>query len=168
MTKQRKEIGLAGFYYDKETGDVIADFGARPPKRCTLKNFTMLFHEASEKLARNEKLTGETLRVFLFAISYIDYEHRISLTQAEIARELGLKQPNVNRAFRLLAQEGIFQEVDKFGTNKIYRLAPEYGNKGKARNYQEKLQQPSKDKNDRLPQREGKKPSSSKTKGQVA
>ena len=168
MTRRKKDIGLAGFYYDKETGDVVGGFGARPPKRCTLKNFTMIFHEASEKLARNEKLGTQALRVFLFAISYIDYDHRISLTQAEIAKELGIKQQNVSRAFRLLAQEGIFQEVDKFGTNKIYRLAPEYGNKGRARNYQEKLQEPLSDKNNRLPQRRGKASSSSKSKGQVA
>jgi DNA-binding transcriptional ArsR family regulator len=168
MTKHNREIGLAGFYYDKETGDVVGDFGARPPRRTKLKNFTMLFHEASEKLARNETLGTEAFRVFLFAISYIDFDHRINLTQADIARELGLKQPNVNRAFKLLVEEGILEEVDKIGTAKIYRLAPEYGNKGRARNYQEKLQKSSKSRNERLPQKESKLPSSSKSKGQVA
>lgn len=168
MTKHSREIGLAGFYYDKETGDVVGDFGVRPPRRTRLKNFTMLFHEASEKLARNKNLGEQALKVFLFAISHIDYQHRISLTQGEIAKELGIKQQNVSRAFKLLVQEGILEEIDKIGTVKIYRLAPEYGNKGKARNYQEKLQKTLKDENDRIPQREGKKPSSSKSKGEAA
>lgn len=153
MTRQKKDIGLAGYYFDKETGEVVGEIGCKAPRQIKLKDFTMLFHEASEKLAKNEKLGLVALRVFLFAISRIDYEHRLKLTQADIARELGLKQQNINRAFKLLVSERILEEVDKFGTAKIYRLSPEYGNKGRARNYQDKLNKSPKSKNEQSSQK---------------
>ena len=151
MTKE-ESIGVSGFLYNKETGDKVADFGARPPKHMAkLKDFTMLFHDASEKLARNKNLTG---RVLLFAISHVDYQHRITMTQAEIARQLDMKQPVVNRCFKQLVQEQIVEEVDRYGMCKIYRVSAEYVNRGRVRDYHKKQEGYEPEVNDRIPWRE--------------
>jgi predicted transcriptional regulator len=140
ITKHHKaEYGVAGTLYDRETGEILGDYGLRPPKRCTLTDWLMVFHKSMEVMAKDKDLTSEIWRVFAYAISQLDYDNKLLLTQADIARGLEIKQPNVNRAFKLLVNKGIFIEGEKRGTSKTYYLAGAIGNKGKARNYQNKL-----------------------------
>lgn len=167
ITKHRNKVGVSGVTFDLETNEVLSTFGDKRAKRCTLTDWLMIFHKGMELIAKDKELGLEALRVFLCAISQIDYENKFLMTQSDIAKELEMKQQAVNRAFKLLVKKGIFVEGEKQGTSKTYYLATIIGSKGKARNFQKKLERESKSKNDRSPQKEVETTSSSNL-GEVA
>jgi len=78
-------------------------------------------------------------RVLFAILAKLDYENFISINQAEIGRELNMKQPNVSQAISKLVKEGVIIAGPKLQRKGTYSLNPQYGWKGSAKNHQEAL-----------------------------
>lgn len=79
-------------------------------------------------------LSGEQMNVLFLIFGKLDFENWLRLSQKEIADELGMKRPNVSRAMKVLTQKGIIHRGPKVGTMLTYRLDPNFGVKGRAKN----------------------------------
>ena len=101
------------------------------------KGWIMNSQEALELLAKDRDLTGETLRVLLFLMAYLDFENWIQIPQSKIAKNLGLQKQNVSRAIILLEKKEIVLRGPKIGKSYAFRLNPDFGWKGKVKNLNE-------------------------------
>lgn len=79
-------------------------------------------------------LGGEELNVLLLLIAKTDFENYVNITQEELAKELGIKRPNVARALKILVQKEIIKKMKK-GTSNFYLFNPEIIYKGQSKNY---------------------------------
>lgn len=93
--------------FNAVTGE-IRDTGimAFVPKKIKMEQFMFLFQDGCESLAKMN-LTWDSARAFLFMLSKLDYQNRLHMTQREIANELNMQVSNLNRAMKLLSQNGI-------------------------------------------------------------
>jgi DNA-binding MarR family transcriptional regulator len=158
ITRHQNKVGVVGVVFDLETNEVLSGFGDKKRKRCTLTDWLMIFHKGMELMAKDRELGLEAWRVFAYAISQIDYDNKLLLTQSEIGRELKMRQQAVNRAFKLLVSKGIFIEGEKQGTSKIYYLGTVIGSKGRAVAFHKKLEREEKAQKNKSPQHEHKAP----------
>nr|CRY97635.1 hypothetical protein [uncultured prokaryote] len=84
-------------------------------------------------------LGDEARRVFFALAGSIDYENWIRVPQNELAELLGMKKGNFSRAISRLEHEGILLRGPKVGRSSTFRLNPELGWKGSAKNHREAL-----------------------------
>lgn len=84
-------------------------------------------------------LDGRTKDVLLYIMGKLDFENYINLSQKEIAQALKMQKQNVSRAMKELEKYGIIHKGPKVGLSWTYRLDPNFGYKGRAKNIQ-KLQ----------------------------
>lgn len=94
------------------------------------KQYFRLYDENIEILATDKSITCLTFRVFLLAISHLDFDNTITISQSEISQILGSNRASVCRAFLTLVNKGIFIEQNRIGMTKIYSLNLEIGSKG--------------------------------------
>jgi hypothetical protein len=90
----------------------------------------MANQDALKAIARDKELTIEPYRVLMLLLGKLDFQNWIHVSQNEIARELGMRQPNVSRALKLLIEKNILLRHQS-GKLSGYRLNPYYGWKGK-------------------------------------
>ena len=95
----------------------------------------MTFQDSLAMIAEDKELTGETLRVYMLALSELEFENYITIKQVAIAEKLGMQKTNVSRAMKQLVDKGIILKV-KEGATTGYKLNPTYGWKGKVSNMQ--------------------------------
>jgi biotin operon repressor len=100
------------------------------------RRFFMSNQDALEALAKDTELSGQTLRVFLYLCSRIDFENFIQVPQVDIARELGIGRNKVSEAVARLQGKGIIIRGPKVGRACVFRLNPHYGWKGKVSSLQ--------------------------------
>jgi len=74
-------------------------------------------------------------RVLAALIKELDYENLIIARQADIARKLGMQPSNVSSAIKRLVESGAILRGPKHGINCSYKLNPEFGWKGSAKNH---------------------------------
>jgi hypothetical protein len=84
-------------------------------------------------------LGDEARRVLFALLSKLDFENFISLNQAELGRELGIKPSNMSRAVARLVQENVLLAGPRLQLKGTYTLNPAYGWKGSARSHQDAL-----------------------------
>jgi predicted transcriptional regulator len=106
---------------------------AYPKPKITGNRWMMTFQDSLAIIAEDKELTGETLRVFMLALSELEFENYITIKQVAIAEKLGMQKTHVSRAMKLLVTKGIILKV-KEGTTTGYKLNPHYGWKGKVSN----------------------------------
>jgi CTP-dependent riboflavin kinase len=92
-----------------------------------------------EEFAAREDVHGETFRVFIYLNARLDFDNLINVPQSEIAKALDMKQPNVSRAIKKLEELGIIIRGEKIGKISAWRLNPNAGWKGKAKDLQPAL-----------------------------
>ena len=90
------------------------------------------------KLAQAD-LGKEAMRVLFAVLATLDYENWISINQAELGRQLGIKPSNMSRAIARLVTEGVLLAGPRVQAKGTYRLNPSYGWKGSAKGHQEAL-----------------------------
>jgi hypothetical protein len=90
------------------------------------------------KLAQAD-LGKEAMRVLFAVLAKLDYENWISINQAELGRQLGIKPSNMSRAIARLVSEGVLLAGPKLQAKGTYSLNPHYGWKGSAKGHQEAL-----------------------------
>lgn len=116
---------------DKESGEVIEEGSLiYVPRKARIKGFFMGMQIGFEDLAK-AKLNGEAMSVMMLLISRMDYENEIRITQTQIGEILSMKKQNVSRAMKALREVGAIDDPD---ANKIVRLSPDIGWKGKVQN----------------------------------
>jgi hypothetical protein len=129
---------------DPHTGEILegAQLAVIFPKR---KNG---FTEGWIAMAQNPLVTlaqanigQEAWRVFAIILGNLDYENWINLNQTELAKKLDMKQPNFARGLKSLIDEEVLLLGPKIGRNRTFRLNPQYGWKGSAKNHKEALQE---------------------------
>lgn len=96
--------------------------------------FFMTNQFALEEIAKDKELVGETLRIFLYVCSRLDFENYIQIPQLEISKDLQIDKSNVSKAMGLLETKGILLRGPRVGKVYVWRLNPHYGWKGKVRN----------------------------------
>ena len=131
----RKNIGQ----FDLDTGERIEGYIAvLQPK--TKNGFTRHFtmnQEAIDIITKN--LLGSELKVLLQLLKYLDYENLIQIHQKEIAEDLEIDKSNLHRSIRSLIKLGVILKGPKIGKSCSYRLNPNFGWKGTAKNHRRAL-----------------------------
>lgn len=123
---------------DMQTGEIIEDgfIAYVAPKRrngFSKEGWVAMANHAMAVLKQVRSL--DDLRVLFALIERLDYENLIVANQAEIARELEMRPPHVNRSVKNLITLGAIFEGPRIGVSRSYRLNPEFGWKGSARNH---------------------------------
>jgi len=108
------------------------------PKRTNgfVEGWLAVAHLTGQLVAQNRKELGEEGLAILFLLfSKLDFENLLLLNQAEIGRELGMHRQSVQKAIKTLMGLGVLLEGPKVGQNRSYRLSPNIGWKGSAKNH---------------------------------
>ena len=83
-----------------------------------------------------QELGVDGFRVLMNLLRKLDYQNHIAVSQADMAREMGMQRPNVHRAIKRLITLGALIEGPKWGQNRTYTLNPTFGWKGKGSSHQ--------------------------------
>ena len=83
----------------------------------------------------NSGLGLEARRVLDILLARLDFENWVRLPQAEIAKILNMKPANVSRSMRDLEKVGVILRGPKVGRSITYRINPNFGWKGSAKNH---------------------------------
>ena len=123
---------------DTETGEIVTLVALKPgraPHPYRNGGFVQVSQEAMWELARNP-VSGESMRVLMALCAILDFDNYIQFSQVELAKLLGMSQPNVNRSIGELCKRGIIIKGAKVGRSLTYRLSPTFGMKGKGSGFQ--------------------------------
>lgn len=121
---------------DVETGELLEGSTlVLLPHRVRIKEgWLMAFQDSLRLLAVDRELTATQLRVFLYSMGRLDFENYIHLSQAEIARAINVKPPNVSAAVAALVKKRILVKGPRVGRVTTLRLSPDFGWKGSYKN----------------------------------
>ena len=132
------ERGKLKGYVDKYTGEEFGFPVIVGRKRNPYgKGWVMNSQEALEIIAKDKDIKGETYRVLFFICARLDFENWVQLSVTEIGKELGMHQPDVSKAMKVLEKKEIIFRGPKVGRSYAFRLNPDYGWKGKVINLDE-------------------------------
>lgn len=128
---------------DLSTGEILEDatLAVFFPKRRNgfHTGWVAMAQDPLMKLAQAD--LGDVARRVLFALlAKLDFENWVSISHAQLGRDLNIKRPNISRAVARLIDEGVLLVGPRVGVRGTYRLNPQYGWKGSARGHQEALQ----------------------------
>ena len=128
---------------DADTGEVDDGFCAVVFKRARNgfgDKWCAMGQEAAELLALNGRALGmDGLRLLWWMISRMSFENHILVSQSEVARRMGMKQPAVSRSMRRLVDLGVLEQGPKVGSLRSYRLNPSFGWRGSGKTHQKAL-----------------------------
>ena len=85
---------------DLETGEVVQMVAIKPtraPHPFRKEKFVQMSQAAMLELAQNP-VSGEAMRVLMALCAVLDFENFIQLSQSDLAKLIGMKKENVNRA----------------------------------------------------------------------
>jgi DNA-binding MarR family transcriptional regulator len=121
---------------DVETGEVLegGTLVLLPQRPRIREGWFMTFQQGLRVLAADKSLTATQLRVLLYAMAQLDFENYIHLSQAQIARDLGIQPPNVSAAVAALVKKRVLAKGPKVGRVTTLRLSPDVGWKGHYKN----------------------------------
>lgn len=162
LTKVGKYANLVGKFTNFEWGDLVGELDTKiipmPREReCTallgednevtgyiLKNrinrlgvhWVATFQDGMAWLAKQDDITGEQLRVFLYLVSRLDFDNYLKVPQKDISEDLNLHKSNVSKAIKKLVEKDIITVGPMAGHSKTYRLNPRIAHRG-AKNYKE-------------------------------
>lgn len=91
------------------------------------------------ELARSD-LSRTSWRVLAGLLAKLDYENWINVSQAALARDLGMGRQNLGKAVADLVDRGIVLRGPKVNGQPTFRLEPGYGWKGSAKLHHEAMQ----------------------------
>ena len=87
----------------------------------------MIFQDILKKAIR--ELKNDELKVFNYMLGIMDFENWISISQKEIAKEIGFDERRVRRAIKGLKDKG-YIEIIKKGRENYYKINPQIAWKG--------------------------------------
>lgn len=130
-----------GSLLDAETGEVLSQSCGTfvfVPSRIKIKEgWFMTFQDALAELATDKDLWGRPRAVLDYMMSRLNFDNYIALEQKEIVDKLGIHQPDVSSAIKMLVAKGIIEKGPRLGKSWSYKLNPFYGWKGRVKNLKE-------------------------------
>jgi predicted transcriptional regulator len=125
--------------FNLNTGERIDGYIAvlQPKTKNGFKRHFTMNQEALDIISEN--LEGAELKVLLKLLKYLDYENLIQIQQKEIADELKMNKSNLHRSITTLIKFGVILKGPKIGKSCSYRLNPNFGWKGTAKNHRKAL-----------------------------
>lgn len=128
--------------YDPSTGEVynkavLAVFF--PKRRNGFREEWFALAQSPMMLLAKADLGDQARRVLFALFSKVDFENFILINQNEIAHELEMDRTNVSKSISKLVDIGVIIRGPKVGRSSTYRLNPEFGWKGSAKNHKEAL-----------------------------
>lgn len=126
---------------DRETGEVMGGFVAYvAPKRVNGfgQEWIAMSQRAMMLLAKSDLSAGD-IKVFFSMVSILDFENLLVVNQADMGRELGIHRHHVNRSIKRLIDMEVLLEGPRIGVSRSYRLNPQFGWKGSAKNHHKAL-----------------------------
>jgi DNA-binding transcriptional ArsR family regulator len=130
---------------DATTGEVLEGtmvFVPAKKKSAFGRDWFAMAQGAMDFLAHNRSQLGEEgFAVFCKVVAKLDFENFIQISQAALAREIGMKPANFSRAMKRLVDLGIIMKGPKVGTSQTYRLNPSVGWKGSGKTHFTALQE---------------------------
>lgn len=127
---------------DLETGEFLdgAMVGVFYPKRQNgFREGWVAMAQGPLMALANANLGEQALRVLLSVIARLDFENFLLLSQADLAKALGMDRGDVSKALGKLEAAGVLVRGPKAGRSSTFRLNPAYGWKGSASNHQKAL-----------------------------
>lgn len=113
----------------------IEQWAMVPLKRKVITGgFFMAIQEGFIWISQLEGIKLQEMRILLYIMGKLDFENYINISQKQVAEALGMKKQNVSAAFKTLEKYGIIHKGPKVGLSWTYRLDPNFGYKGKAKN----------------------------------
>ena len=137
--KMAKDKRFSTERINPESGDV-EQWVLQPkhqPQYYPTGRYLVMFQDGLAHIASLD-LTGEQMRVWAYMVSKLDFDNYILLRQVDIAKHTGIRQPHVARAVKALVEHKVIIQGPKSGTANTYRLAPDFGWKGQAKNGKKK------------------------------
>lgn len=120
---------------DVATGEVLDDgVLVYVPHKPRLKGGWFMAMQKGLELLAKQGLSQREFRVLLLLMSRLDFENFIHVSQAFVGKNLQMDRAHVSRAVRRLVELGILIQGPRVGRSGTYRLAPEFGWKGRLRN----------------------------------
>lgn len=107
------------------------------PRPKIKEDFFMGFTEGFRALAKDKRIQGKPLTVLMALFARLDFENYLHVSQQDLAKELGMRQPNVSRALNTLLEAGVLKRGPKSGRIYTYQLNSGYAWKGSAKNLDE-------------------------------
>lgn len=116
-----------------------------PPKYKLRGDFMLLDLQGMKRLLMDKDITAVDWRVLAIIMTGLEYENWFTITQQEMAEQIGTKQQNVARSLKKLIEKSIVIKERRSGKTNSYRLNAFYGWKGKAnKDYETTYEQHSK------------------------
>ena len=118
---------------DLETGEVVQMVALKPtrvPHPFRREGFVQMSQAAMLELAQTQS-AGRHGAYWMPSVLFWTSRIFIQLSQADLAKLIGMKQPHVNRAMAELFERGIVIKGMKVGRSLTYRLSPTFGFKTK-------------------------------------
>jgi DNA-binding transcriptional regulator GbsR (MarR family) len=132
------QAGKLKGYVDKYTGEEFGFPVIVGRKRNPYgKGWVMNSQEAMVSVAKDKDIKGETHRVLWFIGGILDFENWVQISVTEIAKELGMHQPDVSKAMKVLEDKQIILRGPKVGRSYAFMLNPNFGWKGKVTNLED-------------------------------
>lgn len=123
---------------DADTGEIV-DGGVLVHRQAKIKHYSkdyiIMFQEIFERIATDQTLKLEELRVLNFLLAKTKMENWVHLPLKEIALALGMQVPNVSRAMKKLLEKGLIEETVKMGRAKNYKISSQVGWRGTGESY---------------------------------
>lgn len=93
------------------------------------------FSEGLVRLATDKDLTLTDKNVLLYIAGIIDYENILDISQAQLAKDIGIVRQEVTKSIKKLCELDYLRIIGKVGRQNIYKLSPYFAFKSRAKNY---------------------------------
>lgn len=95
-------------------------------------DFVKFYDEGLRALASNPNLPPMAIRLYLHLVATAGFENWIDFNQTDLAKQLGMARPKLNKALRTLINEGfIIKDAPREGWRHVYRINPHVAYRGK-------------------------------------
>ena len=128
---------------DTETGEIIEGYNAviTPKRRNGFGTRWVAVNQDPLEIFATSSLRGDDFRVLFLMMSRLEFENYIVTPQVEVAETLGLRPQHVNKSIKRLKDMEALLEGPKMGHFRSYKLNPEFGWKGSAKNHNKALEE---------------------------
>lgn len=124
---------------DANTGEILEGvmvFVPKPRRSAFGREWFAMHQAALQYLAKQRRVLGEEgFAVFCAMAGRLDFENFIQVSQAELARELGMHRSSFSQAVTKLVAMGALIKGPRVGRAQTYRLNPTLGWKGSAKSH---------------------------------
>ncbi len=128
-----KDVSKFDFSVDipNDTNATIHIYPGTKRKHLRGMDYAIVFLEMFSQLASDKELNLTDRRVLDGLVAHLDFGNEINVSQGTLAKELGIKRPNVSSSIKKLIQKNYILVLKTQGRQNIYQLNPHYGMKAK-------------------------------------